>query len=312
MQTFPTDSKTQIVILNPLGDVRVATGGRDTTSVDLVAHGESGSSAAADATVTHELRDGVHVVSVALPAARSHAKQRRLVDVVITAPDGADVRVATDSEERSFRVFTRRSDCSIELTGAFGDVDVAVPCAQTKAEVVAGALDVWTISGGLDVRRVDGPAKVRTVSGDVSIEESLGALSVAIVSGDVHVVTAHGQVDIASVSGDVVVDVAHGGAACKTTSGAIEVGQACEGAYRFATVSGDARIGVPPGRDVSVDARSMSGTLTSEIDLADDGTDRGADGPLVAITAVSLSGDVSIARVPPVPSDATSRTATPV
>jgi DUF4097 and DUF4098 domain-containing protein YvlB len=296
MHTYPTDSKTRIVVLNPLGDVRIATDDLDTTTVDLIARGEAGSGAVAEAIVAHEERDGVHVVTIELPGSRAFAKQGRIVDIEVTAPSGSDVRISTDSDERALRIFARRSGDSITLAGSFGDVDVSLPSAATDVDVVAGSLQVRTVSGNLFVRRVDGPAKVRAVSGDVRVDEAIGTLSVAIVSGDVLVAVSHGNVDIASVSGDVVIDAAYAGASCKTTSGDVIVGQAFEGDVRIVTVSGASRIGVAPGRAVSVDARSMSGTLTSEIDLSQDGGSTGSDDPRVSISAASVSGNVTVTR----------------
>ncbi|HLK45820.1 MAG TPA: hypothetical protein VKT18_07510, partial [Acidimicrobiales bacterium] len=68
------------------------------------------------------------------------------------------------------------------------------------------------------------------------------------------------------------------------------------GSLRAATVSGDVTVGIPPGRGISVDARSMSGELSSEIDLSSGGGDGEPGGDLVRITAHSVSGDVEIQR----------------
>ena len=60
-------------------------------------------------------------------------------------------------------------------------------------------------------------------------------------------------------------------------------------------MSGDVTVGVPSGRGVAVDARSMSGELSSEIELDGERSAPG-DGTVVRVTAHSVSGDVEILR----------------
>ena len=104
--------------------------------------------------------------------------------------------------------------------------------------------------------------------------------------------------DVTSISGDVTVTDARSGASVKSTSGDVTVRRAWSGSVRAATVSGDVVVGVPPGRGVSVDARSMSGDLSSEIDLGSSAASESSDGTVVKITAHSVSGDVEIQRAP--------------
>jgi len=116
------------------------------------------------------------------------------------------------------------------------------------------------------------------------------------VSGDVSVSTANDHLDVTSVSGDVMVTDANAGASVKSTSGDVTIRRAWSGSVRVATVSGDVAVGIPPGRGVSVDARSMSGDLSSEIDLDNDRAGGSGDGTVVRVTAHSVSGDVEILR----------------
>jgi len=294
VQTFTTPAKTRVIVTNPLGDVEVLAEGSGTTTVDLVSRGQDGDAIAAETTVSCAQANGVSVVTVTLPSQRSFGKRRSGLDVLVTAPEGVDVVVSTAGSERSIMSFARGAG-EIRLRGTVGDVDIALPSADVSAQVVA-SLGVKTASGDLDVDTVAGTVKVRSVSGDVSIDTINGDASFTLVSGDLSVSTANDHVDVTSVSGDVTITDANTGVSVKSTSGDVTIRRAWSGSIRAATVSGDVTVGIPPGRGVSVDARSMSGDLSSEIDLDDDrGGDRG-DGSVVRITAHSVSGDVEVLR----------------
>ena len=60
------------------------------------------------------------------------------------------------------------------------------------------------------------------------------------------------------------------------------------------SVSGDLTFGLRAGSKLWVDARSMSGKTTSELELGDE--PRSTDGPLVELRAKSVSGDIRVVR----------------
>jgi DUF4097 and DUF4098 domain-containing protein YvlB len=295
VQNFTTPAKTRVIVNNPIGDVEVLAGGSGTTTVDVVPRGQDGEAIAAETTITCTEANGVSVVTVTLPGQRSFMKRRSGADVMITAPERVDVVVGTAGSERSIMSFARGAG-EIRLRGTVGDVDVVLPSADVSAQTVSGSLGIKTASGDLDVDTVEGPVKVRSVSGDVSFDTLNDDASLTLVSGDVSISTANDQVDVTSVSGDVTITDANAGATIKSTSGDVTVRRAWTGSVRVATVSGDVAVGIPPGRGVSVDARSMSGDLSSEIDLDDDRSTEGGDGTVVRVTAHSVSGDVEILR----------------
>ncbi|HEV3213414.1 MAG TPA: DUF4097 family beta strand repeat-containing protein [Acidimicrobiales bacterium] len=295
MQTFTTPTKTRVIVTNPVGDVEILAQGSGTTTVDLAPRGQDGEAIEAETVVTCTEANGVSVVSVILPGQRSFVKRRSSLDVLVTAPEGVDVVVSTAGSERSIMSFARGAG-QIRLRGTMGDVDIALPSADVSAQSVSGSLGVKTASGDLEVDAVDGPVKVRSVSGDVSIDTLNDDASITLVSGDVSITTAKDHVDLTSVSGDVTITDAHAGASVKSTSGDVTVRRAWSGSVRVATVSGDVVVGIPPGRGVSVDARSMSGDLSSEIDLDGDRGGDAGDGTVVRVTAHSVSGDVEILR----------------
>ena len=289
MQSFSTPGNTRIVVYNPNDTVDLVAEGAGTTTVELVARGPDGDALVEESTVTSTELNGVSVVTITLPSGRNFPRRRSSVDISIAAPRGADVAVSTSGTERSLLSIARGNGGEIRLRGEVGDVDVSLPSSDLSAQTITGSLTVKTASGDLTAGKVAGPIKVRTVSGDVEIDEA---------GDDVSIGSSASPADVTSISGDVTVTDARSGASVKSTSGDVTVRRAWSGSVRAATVSGDVVVGVPPGRGVSVDARSMSGDLSSEIDLGSSSESESGDGTVVKITAHSVSGDVEIQRAP--------------
>jgi hypothetical protein len=95
----------------------------------------------------------------------------------------------------------------------------------------------------------------------------------------------------------VVVTDALGPIEVQSASGDQRVEAVREGRVSLRSASGDLSVGVRQGSALWVDARSMSGDTTSEIDLDADASEV-ADAPLVELRAISMSGDVRVLRAP--------------
>lgn len=297
MPRFETPGTTRIVVVNPLGDVELTDDGDGVTTVELVAIGADADSLIGETTVVHHESAGTHVVTVTLPAPRVLSRRRHGVGVRISAPSGSQVSVSAHASDRSLLSMMRDGSGTVTLHGTFGDLDVALPTADVACDAIAGAMTIKTASGGVDAKRVQGEVKVRTVSGDVRIGDAAGDVSVAVVSGDISIASVEGAVDATSISGDVVISDVRGGATIKTTSGAVVVRRVWETGVTAVTVSGDVIVGIPQGRTINVDARSVSGSLSSDIDLDSSVADQSASSvPALRITANSVSGDVQIRR----------------
>jgi DUF4097 and DUF4098 domain-containing protein YvlB len=296
MPTFTTPGRTRVVVSNPYDVVEIVGESTDSTTVELIARGTDGDALVGETSVTCAETNGVSVVTVTLPGARSFPKRRSGVDVHVVAPVGADVVVGMAGSERSLLSIARGGTGEVKLRGTLGDVDVALPAADVTAQDVRGGFSVKTASGVISAGTVGGAVRIRSVSGDVDLDEVTDDVSLTVVSGDVSIGAAGRHVDVTSVSGDVTVTDARGGANIKSTSGDVSIRRAWDGTVRAATVSGDVTVGVPPGRGISVDARSMSGELSSEIDLSERASGSDANGSTVKISAHSVSGDVAIQR----------------
>ena len=107
-----------------------------------------------------------------------------------------------------------------------------------------------------------------TASGELTAGAVAGALAVKSASGDVDVRSVGGAGSVNSVSGDVRLGATVGAAAVRTVSGDVDLG-ATGGSVLVSSVSGDVEVAVVPGLVLRIDAQSVSGTMTSELDVGD-------------------------------------------
>lgn len=293
MPTFPTTGRTRIVVYNPNGTVDVRATETSETTVELVSRAQDASTD--DVTVTCTDAGDASVVTITFPGVASFLRRRSPIDVHVTCPERSDVTVTTTGAERSLLMLARGDRGNVRLQGVLGSVEVGLPAADVAAQVVEGSLTIKTASGDLDVDTVRGAVKVHSVSGDVRLGTAESEVSLTLVSGDADLGAASRAVEVTSVSGDLTIGDAKDGISASSTSGDVVVRRAWNGRVKVSTVSGDITVGVPAGRGVGVEARSMSGELRSEIDL-DGERPAASDGDLVSIQANSVSGDVVILR----------------
>jgi DUF4097 and DUF4098 domain-containing protein YvlB len=153
-----------------------------------------------------------------------------------------------------------RSSCLIDTVSA------DVSCTGELA-----AVDIRTVSGDIGAERVSGLARVHTASGDVDLGAA-GTVNAQTTSGDVSIGRV-GDVTVRTASGDVGIDAA--------TGRQVEVKSS----------SGDIGVGVPPGLGVYLDLSSVSGTVGTELEPAEEG-----DGAEMTLECRTISGDVRLRR----------------
>lgn len=143
--------------------------------------------------------------------------------------------------------------------------------ADVRCSGELAAIDIRTISGDIGAEQVSGLARVHTASGDVYLGAA-GTAKAQTSSGDVSIGRT-GDVNVRTASGDVGIETAAGRQ--------VEVKSS----------SGDIGVGVLPGMGVYLDLSSVSGTVSSELEPAEE-----ADGAEMTLSCRTISGDVRVRR----------------
>ena len=123
--------------------------------------------------------------------------------------------------------------------------------------------------------------EVSSASGDVSVNSVGGEANIQLVSGDLHIREAADSVSANTVSGDQRLEAV------------------LKGRLDLRAISGDISVGIRRGSRVFIDANTVSGSTSSELELADAPQEAGdEDSPLVELFAKTVSGDIRIERAP--------------
>jgi DUF4097 and DUF4098 domain-containing protein YvlB len=243
-------------------------------------------------------------LAVRIPAGRidvvTGESRRTVVEVEALRGSDDDVRVEQRGDEivvetRKKLGFFRNEEYAVQIQAPHGaQLEADTASADLRARGRVAGLGAKTASGGIEAEHVAGEARVRSASGDVVVGSVDGRADVNTASGDVELGRVGGEVSVRTASGDVRVAEAADRVSIYTASGDQEIGSAAKGSVDLRSASGDVRVGIRRGSRVHVDARSMSGETTSELEL--DGVEPAGDGPLVELRAVTMSGDIRIAR----------------
>ena len=272
--TYETPGSLRLDLELPVGRIEVETVEGTTTNVELEAVSGDMSEIVENARIDCRDRGNGHEVSVEVQSrfgifisfGRSQDIRLR-----ITCPPGADLDVTTKSADLNAR-------------GRYGNVEMKTASGDGNVDEAFGFLRFKSASGDLQAERVHGSTSVQTASGDVALSQADGELTVQLVSGDLWVGDARSSISANTVSGDQKLDAVNAGA------------------MELRAVSGDIMIGIRRGARVYVDANTVSGSTTSELDLSDtpvgEETAQPDSGELVEVRAKTISGDIMITRAP--------------
>lgn len=243
-------------------------------------------------------------VVVRIPAGRVEAvteeSARTVVEVEAISGNEEDVRVEQRGDEivvetRKRFGLLRNDEYAVSIQVPQGaEVETETASADVRIHGRLGALNAKTASGDIEAEHADGEARVRSASGHVTVRSAGGRADVNTASGDVELGTVGGDISVRTASGDVRVSEAAAGVSIYTASGDQEIGSAAQGSVNLRSASGDVHVGIRRGSRVHVDARSLSGDTTSELELG--GVESSGEGLLVELTAVTMSGDIRIVR----------------
>ena len=227
-------------------------------------------------------------VSALLEEARLEARERQ---------GGSEVVVHVEDKRRLGFGFWRKVEIRLKISVPEGaKVQFEGASADVRGRGRFGELEADSASGDVDFEDVAGDATVNSASGDVTVRSIDGSAEVNTASGDLELGRVGGDLVAKTASGDVKVDDAGAGVKIRTASGDQRIGGVTAGSVELQSMSGDISIGIRQGSNVWVDARAMSGDLSSELELGDE--QPAGDAPLVELRAASMSGDVNVVRAP--------------
>ena len=277
-ETYSTPGPLRLNLEIPAGEIEIETGNTGETRVELeaIADNDAIRDLVENSRIELVQRGDGHEVIV-------EAKARH--GIFISLSRGPDIRFGGP-------------DVRLRVTCPHGaDLEVRTKSGDLRARGEYGAVDVKTASGDIQVEKATGTTRIKTASGDVHIEDVSSSLDVQSVSGDLHVGQVRGDIRAQLVSGDVHVRDAGGSISTNTVSGDQRFEAVQRGRVELKAISGDVMVGVRSGCRVYVDANTVSGATSSELELSDAPVQAPAeDAPLVELFVKTVSGDVRIER----------------
>lgn len=188
--------------------------------------------------------------------------------------DGHEVVV----EARSRGLFGRNGEYLVRISAPHGaDVRAELASADIRGRGRYGEIDVDIASGDVEFEHVEQHAKIDSASGDVQVGHA-------------------GTARVNSASGDVRVDDVAGPAEVNTASGDVDLRRVVAGEVKVNSASGDVEVAIAKGSRLWVDAQSLSGDTSSELELESGVPVETDEGPLVELRAVTMSGDINVRR----------------
>jgi DUF4097 and DUF4098 domain-containing protein YvlB len=268
---FDTPGKVRLDLEIPFGRVEIETGSGETTHVSLEGNESVSRELVDNARVELQRRGDVSEVLVEVRHRGFMFSIGRSPEIRlrVLCPAGADAAVRTKSADITGR-------------GTYGSFEAKTASGDLELDEVSGELRVKTASGDLAVQEVGGQTQVNSTSGDVAIQRAGGDVTAQLVSGDIWIRDAAASVHANTVSGDQRLEAV------------------VQGAIDATAISGDVYVAIRRGARVYVDANTVSGSTSSELDLADAPPEAPSDenAPLVEVRAKTVSGDIMIARAP--------------
>jgi DUF4097 and DUF4098 domain-containing protein YvlB len=266
-ETFHTPGPVTLDLRLPSGEITLdaVNGGETTIELDATRDSEEVREVIANARIELRQRGGGHEVVVDVQRKRFGLFDFMRGEIVlrVRVPHGADVELSTASAD-------------VDARGSFGALRAQVASGDLRFPELTGRVDVKSASGDVDLGNVGGEAIVSTASGDVRVNR---------IGGDA---------TIRSASGDVLIHEAGSSITVQTASGDQHVGSIAAGRVTMQSASGDQHVGVKRGTRVFIDAKTMSGDTSSELEVGDDPPT--GEGPTAEVRATSMSGDIRIVR----------------
>lgn len=194
--------------------------------------------------------------------------------------------------DRSSSRWDRRSYEVVAAVPASAEVAAKLASADLSIETDVAGLDAALSSGDLRARNVAGDVRVKVASGDMRLDAVGGRLAVSGASGDLRADSA-GEADVSLASGDVHIGRVAGRCQVNTAAGDVRIGSFDGEVCDCKTLSGDVWLGIPPGRRLNVEARTLSGDVRSLFEGEPSGTE--VERVTATVRVKSMAGDVLLA-----------------
>jgi hypothetical protein len=303
---YPTGAAVRLEYDGRAGNLLLEGADTDRMTVQIVAHVNEESAAAADAAlqrIVDGIRHSGEVVAIRVPQLETAGpwflfSRGVRVDYAITTPR----RTACQIASRSGRVEVARIDGPVEISQRSGrtsvreisaGVQVAGRSGALEADAIGGNLSAETASGRVTARTIGGDAQIQSASGGVRIEQVAGNLAVQSASGRVEAKEIGGNARLGSASGRLSLAHVGGAARLKSVSGAVRYQGAVRGETEIDTVSGGIDLEVDPRQVFYLDAETRSGSIRSDLTPRQGGAPpQGA--PTVRLR--SVSGSIHVGR----------------
>ncbi|MGI8780428.1 MAG: DUF4097 family beta strand repeat-containing protein [Solirubrobacteraceae bacterium] len=255
MPNFETPEPISATIDVAVGDVRISTGDRGATVVDVRPSDASNDEDVKAAELTRvEYANEQLLVKAPKPPWLSRSGGGS-IDVTIELPAGSRVHGAGQSTD--FRCDGRLGECRIK-TG-LGHIRLD----RTEA------LSLKSGIGDISVERATGHAEVTAGSGDVRVRELDGSAVIKNSSGDTWVGEAGGDVRLNAANGSIAVEEAHAGVVAKSANGDVRLGEVVRGSVVLETQLGDLEVGIREGTAAWLDVSAKAGKVHNALDAAD-------------------------------------------
>ncbi|WP_410665446.1 DUF4097 family beta strand repeat-containing protein [Amycolatopsis sp. lyj-84] len=154
-------------------------------------------------------------------------------------------------------------------------LEVRAGAADVTVTGSAGRADILTGSGDVGLERADGSAIVRTGTGAIKLGPTLSGLQLRTGSGSVEASSVSGSATVATGTGDVWLGEVAGEVLARTGSGDLSVADAASGSLELTTGSGEVRVGIRGGVAAEIDLSSTTGSVSSELDVAESAPSEG-------------------------------------
>lgn len=170
----------------------------------------------------------------------------------------------------------------LELRSAAGDIAVTG---------TAGRLEAASRSGNVSAEDVTGSAVAHTGSGDIRLGRCADRLHSRGGSGDIEVSAIEGASTVATGTGNVRLGTVSAALLVRSGSGDLTVAEAVRDELELMTGSGDVRVGIRSGVTAEVTLSSGSGTVHSDLEVADSPPETEA---ALSVRGRSGTGDVVV------------------